>query len=140
MGLEQLKEKYTRRKTEASLLLEKKKEEREVGKSEREGQSEKEGLKNGRKALATTRTMSMPVIESLASSEQMKKKKSLELAWDPLMGESLVDQDTEVLTLEEKAMSEDSQLLQQARSQPVAGSQAEERVPTWRTSLSWRIG
>merc|ERR1719239_835312 len=43
--LEQLKEKYTRRKTEASLLLEKKKEEREVGKSEREGQSEKEGLK-----------------------------------------------------------------------------------------------
>merc|ERR1712083_1020200 len=65
--LEQLKEKYTRRKTEASLLLEKKKEEREVGKSEREGQSEKEGLKNGlkngRKALATTRTMSMPVIE-----------------------------------------------------------------------------
>ena len=81
--LEQLKEKYTRRKTEASLLLEKKKEEREVsgrkptlssfvaffstkstryqktfqkvGKSEREGQSEKEGLKNGRKALATTR-------------------------------------------------------------------------------------
>merc|ERR1712083_1119651 len=93
--LEQLKEKYTRRKTEASLLLEKKKEEREVGKSEREGQSEKEGLKNGRKALATTRTMSMPVIESLASSEQMKKKKSLELAWDPLTGESLVDQDTE---------------------------------------------
>ena len=81
--LEQLKEKYTRRKTDASLLLEKKKEEREVsgrkptlssfvaffstkstryqktfqkvGKSEREGQSEKEGLKNGRKALATTR-------------------------------------------------------------------------------------
>merc|ERR1712032_1245181 len=92
--LEQLKEKYTRRKTEASLLLEKKKEEREVGKSEREGQSEKEGLKNGRKALATTRTMSMPVIETLASSEQQKKK-SLELAWDPLTGESLLDQDTE---------------------------------------------
>lgn len=93
--LEQLKEKYTRRKTEASLLLEKKKEEREVGKSEREGQSEKEGLKNGRKALATTRTMSMPVIETLASSEQLQKKKSLELAWDPLTGESLLDQDTE---------------------------------------------
>merc|ERR550517_1571503 len=93
--LEQLKEKYTRRKTEASLLLEKKKEEREVGKSEREGQSEKEGLKNGRKALATTRTMSMPVIETLASSEQLQKKKSLELAWDPLTGESLLDQETE---------------------------------------------
>merc|ERR550517_555164 len=93
--LEQLKEKYTRRKTEASLLLEKKKEEREVGKSEREGQSEKEGLKNGRKALATTRTMSMPVIETLASSKQLQKKKSLELAWDPLTGESLLDQDTE---------------------------------------------
>merc|ERR550517_443912 len=92
--LEQLKEKYTRRKTEASLLLEKKKEEREVGKSEREGQSEKEGVKNGRKPLSTTRTMSMPVIEALASSEQLQKK-SLELAWDPLTGESLVDQDTE---------------------------------------------
>jgi len=93
--LEQLKEKYTRRKTEASLLLEKKKEEREVGKSEREGQSEKEGLKNGRKALATTRTMSMPVIETVVGSEQLQKKKSLELAWDPLTGESLLDQDTE---------------------------------------------
>ena len=92
--------------------------------------------------LISTRTMSMPVIESLASSEQMKKKKSLELAWDPLTGESLVDQvlllsslalkaasvlvfyqsvcnifsikrTRKVLTLEEKAMSEDSQLLQQ---------------------------
>jgi len=94
--LEQLKEKYTRRKTEASLLLEKKKEEREVGKSEREGQSEKEGLKNGRKTLATTRTMSMPVIETnIAGSGKLQKKKSLELAWDPLTGESLLDQETE---------------------------------------------
>merc|ERR1712001_349416 len=76
--LEQLKEKYTRRKTEASLLLEKK-EEQEVGKSEREGQSEKEGLKNGRKTLATTRTMSMPVIETnIAGSGKLQKKKSLE--------------------------------------------------------------
>merc|ERR1719350_2564052 len=94
--LEQLKEKYTRRKTEASLLLEKKKEEREVGKSEREGQSEKEGVKNGRKPLATTRTMSMPVIETnIAGSGKLQKKKSLELAWDPLTGESLLDQETE---------------------------------------------
>merc|ERR550517_1492765 len=93
--LEQLKEKYTRRKTEASLLLEKKKEEREVGKSEREGQSEKEGVKNGRKPLSTTRTMSMPVIETMASCNKLQQKKSLELAWDPLTGESLLDQDTE---------------------------------------------
>ena len=34
----------------------------------------------------------MPVIETLASSEQLQKKKSLELAWDPLTGESLLDQ------------------------------------------------
>jgi len=93
--LEQLKEKYTRRKTEASLLLEKKKEEREVGKSEREGQSEKEGVKNGRKPLSTTRTMSMPVIETIASCNKLQQKKSLELAWDPLTGESLVDQDND---------------------------------------------
>ena len=49
--------------------------------------------------------MSMPVIESLASSEQMKKKKSLELAWDPLTGESLVDQVLLLSSLALKAAS-----------------------------------
>ena len=34
----------------------------------------------------------MPVIETVAASEQLQKKKSLELAWDPLTGESLLDQ------------------------------------------------
>ena len=40
--------------------------------------------------------MSMPVIETnIAGSGKLQKKKSLELAWDPLTGESLLDQDTE---------------------------------------------
>ena len=34
----------------------------------------------------------MPVIETVVGSEQLQKKKSLELAWDPLTGESLLDQ------------------------------------------------
>ena len=38
----------------------------------------------------------MPVIETnIAGSGKLQKKKSLELAWDPLTGESLLDQDTE---------------------------------------------
>ena len=37
--------------------------------------------------------MSMPVIETnIAGSGKLQKKKSLELAWDPLTGESLLDQ------------------------------------------------
>ena len=36
--------------------------------------------------------MSMPVIETIASCNKLQQKKSLELAWDPLTGESLVDQ------------------------------------------------
>ena len=36
--------------------------------------------------------MSMPVIETMASCNKLQQKKSLELAWDPLTGESLVDQ------------------------------------------------
>ena len=34
----------------------------------------------------------MPVIETIASCNKLQQKKSLELAWDPLTGESLVDQ------------------------------------------------
>ena len=34
----------------------------------------------------------MPVIETMASCNKLQQKKSLELAWDPLTGESLVDQ------------------------------------------------
>ena len=35
----------------------------------------------------------MPVIETnIAESGKLQKKKSLELAWDPLTGESLLDQ------------------------------------------------
>ena len=35
----------------------------------------------------------MPVIETnIAESGKLQKKKSLELAWDPLTGESLIDQ------------------------------------------------
>ena len=35
----------------------------------------------------------MPVIETnIAGSGKLQKKKSLELAWDPLTGESLLDQ------------------------------------------------
>ena len=45
----------------------------------------------------------MPVIETIASCNKLQQKKSLELAWDPLTGESLVDQVLiAVLAYEEK--------------------------------------
>ena len=67
--LEQLKEKYTRRKTEASLVLQAKDKEDKAGgecKSEREGRSEKEGKGERRSRPVpppASRTVSMPVIQ-----------------------------------------------------------------------------
>ena len=67
--LEQLKEKYTRRKTEASLVLQSKDKEDKAGrecKSEREGRSEKEGKGERRSRPVpppACRTVSMPVIQ-----------------------------------------------------------------------------
>ena len=66
--LEQLKAKYTRRKTETALvqMVKDEKKEEEQGKSEREGRSEKEGRsgKERRAPPVTTRTISMPVIKA----------------------------------------------------------------------------
>jgi hypothetical protein len=88
--LEQLKAKYTRRKTEASLVLQSKAKVGSEGKSEREGRSEKEGRGEEPGARTpTSRTLSMPVIEGLSALHVAARKKSLELAWDPLTGESL---------------------------------------------------
>jgi len=78
--LEQLKAKYTRRKTETTILS--------------HGDATKD--KNANEKVSTSpkkeippplRTLSMPIIEGMVNSHQPKK--SLELAWDPLTGECL---------------------------------------------------
>ena len=123
--LEQLKEKYTRRKTESALVQQskekvqqsKEKEEKKAerkegvsdGKGEKKGRSEKDTNRQNEKKTkaAPNRTVSMPVIEGLAalqvgwhqrvsvtSSPASQRKKSLDLAWDPLTGESLSESKT----------------------------------------------
>jgi len=77
--LEQLKAKYTRRKTETSIL----------------NKAEVTKDKNANEKLSVPkndipqplRTLSMPIIEGIVSS--LQPKKSLDLAWDPLTGECL---------------------------------------------------
>lgn len=77
--LEQLKAKYTRRKTEAAILS--------------QGEITKDKNANEKRAgpkkdiPPPLRTLSMPIIEGIVGSIQPKK--SLELAWDPLTGECL---------------------------------------------------
>jgi len=84
--LEQLKAKYTRRKTEASLLLQAKAE--KEGKQGKENNKE-EGKKGRKSPPPTVRTISMPIIEGLNASIQPGAP--LSLAWDPLTGEQLED-------------------------------------------------
>ena len=78
--LEQLKAKYTRRKTEADILSNSK---------SNKDKNDNEKSSRSRTVLAENpiRTMSMPVFEGLVDSPQLKKP--LDLAFDPLTGECL---------------------------------------------------
>merc|ERR1711892_1479610 len=77
--LEQLKAKYTRRKTEAAILSQ-----GEITKDK----NANEKLSGPKKDIPPPlRTLSMPIIEGIMGS--LQPKKSLELAWDPLTGECL---------------------------------------------------
>merc|ERR1711892_1176539 len=77
--LEQLKAKYTRRKTEAAILSQ-----GEITKDK----NANEKLSGPKKDIPQPlRTLSMPIIEGIVGS--LQPKKSLELAWDPLTGECL---------------------------------------------------
>merc|ERR1719481_1781659 len=77
--LEQLKAKYTRRKTEAAILSQ-----GEIAKDK----NANEKLPDSKKDIPPPlRTNSMPIIEGIIGS--LPAKKSLELAWDPLTGECL---------------------------------------------------
>merc|ERR1711874_443536 len=77
--LEQLKAKYTRRKTEAAILSH-----GEITKDK----NANEKLSDPKKDIPPPlRTHSMPIIEGMMGS--LQPKKSLELAWDPLTGECL---------------------------------------------------
>lgn len=77
--LEQLKAKYTRRKTEAAILSQ-----GEITKDKNANEKRASPKKDIPPPL---RTLSMPIIEGIVGSIQPKK--SLELAWDPLTGECL---------------------------------------------------
>ena len=77
--LEQLKAKYTRRKTEAAILSQ--------GDFTKD-KNANEKLSDPKKDIPPPlRTHSMPIIEGLIGA--LPPKKSLELAWDPLTGECL---------------------------------------------------
>merc|ERR1719233_292888 len=77
--LEQLKAKYTRRKTEAAILS-------QVDVKKDKNANEK--LSDPKKDIPPPlRTHSMPIIEGIIGA--LPPKKSLELAWDPLTGECL---------------------------------------------------
>merc|ERR1712106_478161 len=77
--LEQLKAKYTRRKTEAAIQSQ-----GEITKDK----NANEKLSGPKKDIPPPlRTLSMPIIEGIMGS--LQPKKSLELAWDPLTGECL---------------------------------------------------
>jgi len=77
--LEQLKAKYTRRKTEAAILSKS-----DIPKDKNANEKLSVPKKDFGQPL---RTLSMPIIEGLVGS--LPPKKSLELAWDPLTGECL---------------------------------------------------
>lgn len=96
--LEQLKAKYTRRKTEGVLVSQSKNEQKGEKESEKAEYSEKDVInekeqkieeekKNMWKIPPPNRTISMPIIQGLSAS--LQRKKSLELAWDPLTGQSI---------------------------------------------------
>jgi len=77
--LEQLKAKYTRRKTEAAILSKV-----EITKDKNANEKLSVPKKDIPQPL---RTLSMPIIEGIVGS--LQPKKSLDLAWDPLTGECL---------------------------------------------------
>merc|ERR1711892_825136 len=77
--LEQLKAKYTRRKTEAAILS-------KVEITKDKNANEKLSLPK-KDIPQPLRTLSMPIIEGIVGS--LQQKKSLDLAWDPLTGECL---------------------------------------------------
>ena len=78
--LEQLKAKYTRRKTEADILSNSK------SNKDRNDNEKSSGLKTAVAATQPIRTVSMPLFEGLVGSQQ---KAPLDLAFDPLTGECL---------------------------------------------------
>ena len=92
--LEQLKAKYTRRKTEADISSSKSKIVDENANDKREAPAALTKSKTSQ--LAPTRTQSMSVFEGLVSEagQSLLPKKSLDLAFDPLTGECLTG-DTE---------------------------------------------
>lgn len=83
--LEQLKAKYTRRKTEADILSNSK------SKKDRNDNEKSSGEKTPVAGIHPIRTVSMPLFEGLVTSSQ---KAPLDLAFDPLTGECLAG-DTE---------------------------------------------
>merc|ERR1712088_1147580 len=78
--LEQLKAKYTRRKTEADILSNSK------SNKDRNDNEKSSGPKTTAAGIHPIRTVSMPVFDGLAGSGQ---KAPLDLAFDPLTGECL---------------------------------------------------
>merc|ERR1712223_86296 len=78
--LEQLKAKYTRRKTEADILSNSK------SNKDRNDNEKSSGLKTAVAGTQPIRTVSMPLFEGLVGSQQ---KAPLDLAFDPLTGECL---------------------------------------------------
>merc|ERR1712088_929030 len=78
--LEQLKAKYTRRKTEADILSNSK------SNKDRNDNEKSSGLKTTVAGIHPIRTVSMPLFDGLVESQQ---KAPLELAFDPLTGECL---------------------------------------------------
>jgi len=83
--LEQLKAKYTRRKTETSLSKTDETTSTVLGENSKEEKIDS-------KVKIQSRTISMPIIEGISALQIPSSSNGLDLAWDPLTGESIAEE------------------------------------------------
>jgi len=134
--LEQLKAKYTRRNTEACLNTSTagaKEEQKAVDGSNNDNSSKRqeETVKSsnvGKKQGPPSRTHSMPLIQQLEGRNKLPQLRALNLAWDPLTGQSIG---------EEAEVEEEADESQQLAAAPAEAAAAPEREAGSRKASFW---